>query len=100
MAMSRDRGTAAQALDQGYGIVCDEAGIPIPDLIVLQANQEHGVIAVRPGSGGTMPDLPIGTCLRILPNHVCATAAQHQRYHVLPEQDSADLMTWERFGGW
>lgn len=100
MAMSRDRGTAAQAVDQGYGIVCDEAGTVIPDLIVLQTNQEHGVIAVRPGSGGTMPDLPLGTLLRILPNHACATAAQHQRYHVVPEQGGAPLMTWERFGGW
>lgn len=99
MAMSRDRGTAAQAVDQGYGIVCDAGGVPIPDLIVLQANQEHGVVAVRPGSGGTMPDLPQGTLLRILPNHACATAAQHGRYHVLPEQGGA-LATWERFGGW
>ena len=100
MAMSRDRGTASQAVDQGYGLVCDEAGNVLPDLMVLQTNQEHGVIAVRPGSGGTMPDLPDGTRLRILPNHACATAAQHQRYHVLPETDGAPLMTWERFGGW
>jgi len=99
MAMSRDRGTAAQAVDQGYGIVCDAAGTPIPDLIVRQANQEHGVIAVRDGSGGTMPDLPTGTRLRILPNHACATAAQHARYHVIPEQ-AGDMMVWERFGGW
>lgn len=100
MAMSRDRGTAAQAVDQGYGLVCDEAGQLIPDLMVIQANQEHGVIAVRPGSGGTLPDLPVGTRLRILPNHACATGAQHQRYHVLPVESGAPLMTWERFGGW
>jgi D-serine deaminase-like pyridoxal phosphate-dependent protein len=100
MAMSRDRGTANQAVDQGYGLVCDEAGHVLKDLMVIQANQEHGVIAVRPGSGGTMPDLPYGTRLRILPNHACATAAQHQRYHVLPKQPGAPLMTWERFGGW
>ena len=100
MAMSRDRGTANQAVDQGYGLVCDEAGQVLPDLVVVQANQEHGVIAVRPGSGGVMPDLALGTRLRILPNHACATAAQHQRYHVLPEQDGAAMMTWDRFGGW
>ena len=29
MAMSRDRGTAAQRVDQGYGMVCNEAGTPI-----------------------------------------------------------------------
>lgn len=100
MALSRDRGTAHQIVDQGYGLVCDEAGQVLPDLMVLQANQEHGVIGVRPGSGGSLPNLPIGTRLRILPNHACATAAQHQRYHVVPEQAGAALMTWERFGGW
>ena len=44
MAMSRDRGTAGQAVDQGYGLVCDLAGRPIPDLIVVGANQEHGIV--------------------------------------------------------
>lgn len=99
MAMSRDRGTAAQAVDQGYGLVCDTAGRPLPDLIVTSANQEHGIIALRPGTGGTAPDLPVGTQLRILPNHACATAAQHDRYHVLPASGGA-LQTWPRFGGW
>ncbi|TDT74252.1 D-serine deaminase-like pyridoxal phosphate-dependent protein [Litoreibacter halocynthiae] len=100
MAMSRDRGTAAQRVDQGYGVVCDEAGTVIPGLIVLQANQEHGVIARHPDFEGDTPDFPVGTRLRILPNHACATAAQHQHYHVVPEQSGAPLMMWSRFGGW
>lgn len=100
MAMSRDRGTAHQTVDQGYGLVCDAAGTLLPDLMMIQANQEHGVIAVRPESGGTLPDLPVGTLLRILPNHACATAAQHQQYHVLPEKSGAPLAEWPRFGGW
>lgn len=76
MALSRDRGTAAQDVDQGYGVVCDVAGHVIPDLIVAAANQEHGIITLRPGSLGVTPELPVGTQLRILPNHACATAAQ------------------------
>ena len=44
MALSRDRGTAAQAVDQGYGLVCDIDGNPIDDLIVASANQEHGIL--------------------------------------------------------
>ena len=99
MAMSRDRGTAAQEVDQGYGLVCDEAGRPIPDLIVTQTSQEHGTIAARPSSDAAMPDLPIGTRLRILPNHACATASQHGEYHVIPK-DGGPLMEWPRFGGW
>ena len=100
MAMSRDRGTANLQVDQGYGIVCDEAGKLIPGLIMIQANQEHGVIARRPDFDGIVPNFPVGTRLRILPNHACATAAQHQQYHVIPETDGAELTTWARFGGW
>src|SRR5690349_7366156 len=43
MAMSRDRGTAKQKVDQGYGVVCDLAGRPIDELIVAETNQEHGI---------------------------------------------------------
>ena len=100
MAMSRDRGTADQTVDQGYGIVCDERGAPIPGLIVKQANQEHGVIARRPGFDGDLPDIPVGSRLRILPNHACATAAQHNCYHVIPQTLEAPLLQWPRFGGW
>jgi len=43
MAMSQDRGTRDQQIDQGYGVVCDIHGNVLEDLIVLRANQEHGV---------------------------------------------------------
>lgn len=100
MALSRDRGTGAQRIDQGYGVVCDEAGTPIPGLIVAQANQEHGVIAAHPDFKGDVPEFPVGTLLRILPNHACATAAQHDQYHVIPKDADAPLLEWSRFGGW
>ena len=97
MALSRDRGTAKQPLDQGYGLVCDLDGRPIPDLIVVDAHQEHGVIAHR--SGGKAPVLPVGTRLRILPNHACATGVQHEGYSVV-EKKTEVLARWERFSGW
>ena len=99
MALSRDRGTAAQPVDQGYGLVCDLEGRVLPDLIVSAANQEHGIVTRRPGTNGPLPELPLGALLRILPNHACATAAQHERYHVLPATP-APLMTWPRVRGW
>lgn len=100
MAMSQDRGTARQAMDQGYGVVCDIAGDPYPDLILTDANQEHGIITVRPGSNGTLPDLAIGELVRILPNHACATAAQHSAYHVVRGESTQVEAVWPRFGGW
>ena len=99
MAMSRDRGTSKQPVDQGYGIVCDVSGRPIEGLIVSDASQEHGIISHRSGDPARLPELPVGTRLRILPNHACATAAQYDRYSVLDGSDRiAD--TWERFSGW
>lgn len=100
MALSQDRGTRKQAVDQGHGLVCDTAGIPYPDLIVGEANQEHGIITVRPGSGGVLPDLAIGDRVRILPNHACATSAQHRAYHVVRGSSDRVEAEWTRFGGW
>ena len=100
MALSRDRGTAAQAVDQGYGLVCDAEGRVLPDLIVRSANQEHGIVARRPGSDAPLPDLPVGSRLRILPNHACAPAAQVDAYQVLPEDPAAPPGRWPIFRGW
>jgi D-serine deaminase-like pyridoxal phosphate-dependent protein len=100
MALSQDRGTRRQQVDQGYGIVCDLAGKPYPDLIVVDANQEHGIVAVRVGSDGVLPDLAIGDRVRILPNHACATGAQHRAYHVVRGASPQVHAEWPRFGGW
>jgi D-serine deaminase-like pyridoxal phosphate-dependent protein len=100
MAMSRDRGTAGQTVDQGYGVVCDLEGRPYPDHIVIQANQEHGIIARRPGSVAATPNLPVGAKVRILPNHACATAAQHEGYVLIQEGSNLVHGYWPRFGGW
>ena len=99
MAMSRDRSTAKQTVDQGYGVVCDLSGRPYADLIMVDANQEHGIIAPRPGSAAPIPDLPVGARVRILPNHACATGAQHDRYHVLAETGMIEA-EWPRISGW
>ncbi|MEN2790926.1 DSD1 family PLP-dependent enzyme [Sphingomonas oligophenolica] len=100
MAMSQDRGTAKQAVNQGYGVVCDMAGDAYPDLIVADANQEHGIITVRPGSGASLPDFAIGDRVRILPNHACSTGAQHRSYHVVRGVSDVVEAEWPRFGGW
>jgi len=100
MAMSQDRGTRKQEVDQGYGLVCGITGKPYADLIVADANQEHGIITVRPGAGGVLPDLAIGERVRILPNHACATSAQHLGYHVVRGSSGRVEAEWPRFGGW
>jgi D-serine deaminase-like pyridoxal phosphate-dependent protein len=99
-ALSRDRGTARQAIDQGYGVVCDVNGQVIEDLIVTETNQEHGILAIRPGSHAGLPTLPVGTRVRLLPNHACATAAQHDGYHVLSNDGARVTAYWPRVRGW
>jgi D-serine deaminase-like pyridoxal phosphate-dependent protein len=99
MAMSRDRGTAAQRIDQAYGLVCDVDGNPVEGAIVSDANQEHGVISSRDGTALDVARFPIGALLRILPNHACATAAQHDAYHVV-NGNREIVAVWERFRGW
>lgn len=99
MAMSRDRGTASQPLDQGYGVVCDVEGRPLEDYILVGANQEHGIMARRPGTGPDTLDLKVGQQVRILPNHACSTAAQYRAYQVV-RGGSGIHARWERFSGW
>jgi len=99
MAMSRDRGTQRQKRDFGYGLVCREDGQVLDGYLLSGANQEHGIISLD-GS----PDheierrFPIGTRLRILPNHACATGAQHPVYQAMAADGSIE--TWPRFYGW
>ena len=99
MAMSRDRGTQNQKHDFGYGIVCRENGEVLDGYVMSAANQEHGIIS---RSGAPDPEieqrLPIGTRLRILPNHACATGAQHPAYQAVDADGT--VQTWPRFYGW
>jgi D-serine deaminase-like pyridoxal phosphate-dependent protein len=67
---------------------------------VAAANQEHGIISRSEGA----PDrdiaqrFPIGSLLRILPNHACATGAQHSCYHLVDGR--GQISQWGRFSGW
>ena len=99
MAMSRDRGTAKQQRDFGFGQVCTVDGDILPGYTMSGANQEHGIIA-REGSADAeiATRFPVGTQLRILPNHACATGAQFPEYHAL--DDAGKLEVWSRFYGW
>jgi D-serine deaminase-like pyridoxal phosphate-dependent protein len=99
MAVSRDRGTAGQEVDQGYGLVRDADGRIIESLVMHGANQEHGLLSRRDGGPIDWDVFRIGRRLRILPNHACATAAQHAEYFVV-EGSREIVARWERFGGW
>jgi len=99
MALSRDRGTQKQPKDFGYGQVCTVDGEVLWPYQVSGANQEHGIISSIDGVDAAIAKrFPIGTKLRILPNHACATGAQHPQYQAVAADGSAQA--WPRFYGW
>jgi len=99
MALSRDRGTANQAVDKGYGLVLDRQGRQLEGLIVASANQEHGIVARRDGKAPLPYEaLPLGGLVRVLPNHACSTAAQYGEFLVMEGDQVVDR--WERTRGW
>jgi D-serine deaminase-like pyridoxal phosphate-dependent protein len=105
MAMSRDRGTQKQQHDYGYGQVCSLEGALLDGLQLSSANQEHGIISstTLESKEDISNRLPVGTQLRILPNHACATGAQFPEYHtvVINEGGMPEIRsTWQRFYGW
>jgi threo-3-hydroxy-D-aspartate ammonia-lyase len=99
MAMSRDRGTGNQKHDYGYGQVCDAEGRVIDGYVISGANQEHGILS-RAGTADAdiSAKFPLGTQLRILPNHACATGAQFPEY--IAQSEDGSTQVWPRFHGW
>ena len=99
LALSRDHGTADLPVDWGYGAVCDAvSGSLIEGVTVSSTNQEHGIITSRSGAID-FDRFPIGSRVRILPNHACATAAAYDRYFVT-DGGEAVVDVWERVNGW
>ncbi len=99
MALSKDQSTKGTDFDIGYGLVADIDGKIIEGLFVSGANQEHGIITTQDGSAFDFEHFPIGTRLRILPNHACMTAAAYEKYNVV-DGGREIIETWNRCNGW
>jgi len=99
LALSRDRGTADLPVDWGYGAVCDGVtGAVIEGVTVSSTNQEHGIITGQTGEID-FDRFPLGSRVKILPNHACATAAAYDRYFVTDGGEEIEA-AWERVNGW
>jgi D-serine deaminase-like pyridoxal phosphate-dependent protein len=67
--------------------------------VLSGANQEHGILSRAEGVDREIATrFPVGTRLRILPNHACATGAQFPEYQAL--QADGSVAGWPRFYGW
>lgn len=98
LALSKDVSAHEFGQHIGYGLVCDETGQALPGLYVADVHQEHGF--VRSACGELPFDrLPVGSRVRILPNHACMTAAPYREYKVL-EAGKNELACWGKTSGW
>ena len=97
LALSKDTGANRLLPDAGYGWVCDARTLGrIGALSVETVHQEHGSVPVPDETW--FARLPIGSVVRILPNHACLTCAGYGAYDVL--RAGAIRETWARTGGW
>lgn len=98
LALSKDRATAALPKDLGYGLVCDaRMGTPVAGLKVDSVHQEHGHVVSE--SAIPFERFPIGAKVRVMPNHVCMTAAAYDCYHVVDGRGRVTAR-WDRCNGW
>jgi len=90
LALSKDLSPDHLDPGFGYGMVCDLDLNPLPMKIVA-LSQEHGKVA-------TSMRVPVGTRLRILPNHSCLTAAMFETYQIVDQGRVVDQ--WKPGRGW
>lgn len=97
LALSKDVSANNFMKEAGYGLVCNpDTGIPFDGLNVSEVHQEHGSIDLE--STDWFENFPIGSLVRILPNHACLTCAAHERYNVLENEQITER--WSRTNGW
>lgn len=98
LALSKDISAQEFQPKVGYGTI---AGAPVQDMAVIACSQEHGFV----GADSPLPygSLPVGSRVRIWPNHACITAAAYDRYYVVDsEVDSGRSVVdiYDRINGW
>jgi len=97
LALSRDPGPVHVDPGCGFGVVLTADGCRrLPGLRVVSLSQEHGL--VRAEHPADLEACPIGTVLRVVPNHSCLAAALFDRYHVLRGAEVVD--EWRPARGW
>lgn len=114
LALSKDASAQRHGEQIGYGLVLDIDGKPLRRIVhvegtrtgsvtkpvdawVFAASQEHGQIT----AADPLPfeKLKVGARLRILPNHICMTAAAHPGFYVV-EGGGEVVAQWGRVNGW
>jgi D-serine deaminase-like pyridoxal phosphate-dependent protein len=96
LALSKDISAQEFMPDAGYGVVKNFDGLAIEGL-----SQEHGFVSSK--APFPYARLPIGSRVQVLPNHVCITAGNHDKYYVVDSEESDGRTVvdiYDRVNGW
>jgi D-serine deaminase-like pyridoxal phosphate-dependent protein len=97
LALSKDIGANRLLPDAGYGYLCNPHTMQrLGRLAVNTVHQEHGTVLVDDESW--FDRLPVGSLVRVLPNHACITSAGYDAFDVV--RGSEVVARWERINGW
>jgi D-serine deaminase-like pyridoxal phosphate-dependent protein len=91
LALSKDTGAVHVQDEITFGAVAGH-----PDLKIASLSQEHGIIEGR--SPIRFDEHPIGSRLRVIPNHSCLAAACFPVYHVIEGEEVKE--EWTPVRGW
>lgn len=99
LALSKDRSTQHTQHDAGYGLIKDASGNPAePRMIIQNVHQEHGEVTGKQSI--PLAQFPVGSRVRVLPNHACLTAAMYDKYYVIEDGSEEIIDVWKRTNGW
>ena len=98
LALSKDISAQEFQPKVGFGTIADA---PAKEMAVVACSQEHGFV----GADDPIPfgNLPIGSRVRVWPNHACITAAAYDRYYVVDSDldgGRSVVDTYDRINGW
>ena len=97
LALSKDISANKFMPYVGFGVVCEiNSTKPLDGISINEVHQEHGTINLP--SKKWFKNFPLGSVIRILPNHSCITCAGHDKYYVVENNNIIDI--WERKNGW
>ena len=88
LALSKDAGAERGTANMGGVFENHAAGTLRADAHLRSVSQEHGIVTVS---------LPVGSRVRILPNHSCLTVACFDKYHVVRGHEVVDI--WKIWRG-
>ena len=97
LAMSKDIGANKYLPDAGYGYVCDvRTTTRLDSLSIDVVHQEHGTVTVD--DEAWFERLPVGSFVRVLPNHACITCAGYDAFDVVRGEQM--VARFPRVNGW